>query len=36
MNMWHKIEKQRGRLLGVEFAVREAEEVAIDTEGAGG
>lgn len=34
--MWHKIEKQRGRLLGVGYAVREAEGVATDTEGAGG
>lgn len=36
MNMWHRSEKQRGRLLGVGYAVKEAEEVATDTEGAGG
>lgn len=36
MNMWHKSEKQRGRFLGVEYAVKEAEGFATDTEGTGG
>lgn len=36
MNTWHMSEKQRGRLLGVGYAVKEAEGVATDTEGVGG
>lgn len=36
MSTWHKSEKHRGRLLGVGYAVKAAEGVATDTEGAGG